>query len=164
MAALVTAFAAVAGAGLAAYGAVKQGQYAKQASDYNAAISERDALAARQKAEYDAEASSQKFKSLLGRQRVLYAKAGVDIAEGSPLLMMTFQAQEAEKDRQAILYGGKTQAQSDLDKANLFRFSGGNAQTAGYISGGSTFLTGLANAGTAFSNWNSRKYPTIGGV
>jgi hypothetical protein len=102
---------------------------------------------------------------LMGRQRALYAKAGVDITEGSPLLMMSFQAQEAERDRQAILYGGKTAEQSDIDKANLFRFTGGNAQTGRYISGGSTFLSGLANAGSAYGNYNSKKYPsTIGGV
>ena len=141
-------FIAAAGAAIAAYGAIQQGQTAKAAGEYNARIAERDSLAAQQKAEYDAESSTEKFKSLLGRQRALYAKAGVDITEGSPLLMMSFQAEQAEKDRQAILYAGKTQSQSDIDKANLFRFTGGRAETAGYISGGSTFLSGLANAGT----------------
>jgi hypothetical protein len=154
------AAAAIVGAAVSAYGAVKQGQYAKASADYNAEISARDALAAKQKAEYDADTSALKFKQLLGKQRALYAKAGVDITEGSPLLMMSFQAEQAERDKQAILYGGKTQSQSDLDRANLFRMSGANSQTAGYISGGSTFLSGLANAGT-YSKGNTKTYSTF---
>jgi len=154
-AATIMAVAAVAGAAVSAYGMVRQGQYQSAANEYNAQIAERDAEAARRKAALDADASERKFKSLLGRQRALYAKAGVDITEGSPLLTMTFQAEEAERDRQAILYSGKTAEQSDLDRAKLFRFTGSNASTASYIGAGSTFLTsaasayGRANTGTA---------------
>lgn len=155
--AYAAAIAAVAGAAVSAYGAVKQGQYAKASSEYNAQIAQRDALAAQQKAEYDAETSERKFKSLIGRQRALYAKAGVDITTGSPLLMMSLQAEEAERDRQAILYSGKTAAQSDIDRMNLFKFQGGAAETAGYISGGSTFLTGLANAGSSMPQGTKKK-------
>jgi hypothetical protein len=144
--AVIAAWAAVAGSAVAAYGSIRQGQYQQAANEYNAQIAERDALAAQQKAEYDAETSERKFKMLLGKQKALYAKAGVDISEGSPLLMMTFQAEEAERDRQAILYSGKTAAQSDMDRGNLFRFSGSNAATSGYISAGSTLLTSAAKA------------------
>jgi len=143
--AYVAAIAAVAGAAIAGYGMIQQGQYQKASNEYNAQISERDAEAARRKAQLDADASAAKFKSLLGRQRALYAKAGVDLSEGSPLLTMTYQAEEAEKDRQAILYEGKTAEQSDLDRAKLFRFSGSNAATGSYIGAGSTFLTSAVN-------------------
>ena len=146
--AYAAAIAAVAGAAISAYGQIQQGKQAKEASEYNARIAERDAAAARAKAEFDADTSARKFQSLLGKQRALYAKAGVDIAEGSPLLMMTLQAEEAERDRQAIIYSGKTAEQSDLDRAGLSRMTGSNAQKAGYIGAGSTFLTGLAGTGT----------------
>lgn len=158
--AYAAAIAAVAGAAISAYGAVKQGQYQKATSEYNAQIAQRDAEAARQKAEYDAEQSSREFKMLLGKQKALYAKAGVDLTEGSPLLMMAWQAEEGKRERELILQGGRTAEQSDLAKANIFRFQGGQAQTAGTISGGSTFLTGLANAGTSWSDYKSKKYPT----
>ena len=138
--------AAVAGAAVSAYGAVRQGQYQEAAAEYNAKIAERDAELARQKAEYDADVSAKEFKKLLGRQKALYAKAGVDISEGSPLLVMAYQAEEGERDRQAILYGGKTAQESAIDRARLFRFTGENAATAGYISGGSTFLSGLGSS------------------
>lgn len=141
----VSAAAAVAGAAVAVYGAVRQGDVAKKTGEYNAQIAERDAVIATQKAEYDAESSSQKFKILMGKQRALYAKAGVDMTSGSPLLVMSFQAEQAERDRQAILLAGKTAAESDSSRAGLFRMTGESAQTAGYITGGSTFLTSLAD-------------------
>ncbi|MDD2657193.1 MAG: hypothetical protein PHD04_00845 [Candidatus Pacebacteria bacterium] len=142
-------------AALSAYGMYRQGQAAEDASEYNARISENDALAAKEKAEYDAETSAREFKRLMGRQKALYAKAGVDITEGSPLLMMAYQAEEAERDRQAILFGGKTASQSALDKARLFRLEGSNAATAGNISAGSTFLTGLVESGKAKYNYKN---------
>jgi len=144
--AYVAAIAAVAGAAVAAYGAVRQGESAKEAARYNANIAELDAAAAKKKAAYDAETSSLQFKELMGKQKALYAKAGVDISSGSPLLTMSFQAEQAEKDKQAILYQGKTAEQSALTRASLFRNTGDDAATAGYISGGSTFLSGLSNA------------------
>ena len=143
--AAIAAYAAIAGAAIAAYGAIQQGQYQKKAAEYNAQIAERDADAARRKAQYDADVSGRKFKMLMGKQRALYSKAGVDLASGSPLLRLTFQAEEAERDREAILWGGRTQAESDESRANLFRMQGSQASTAGYISGGSTFLTSLGS-------------------
>ena len=144
--AYAAAIAAVAGAAISAYGAIRQGQYAEAAAEYNAKIADRDAEAARKKAEYEAERSELKFKMLMGKQRALYSKAGVDIASGSPLLMMTFQAEEAERDREAILWGGRNESESDEARARLFRFQGGNAATAGYINAGSTLLTSLGSA------------------
>lgn len=154
----VAAIAAVAGAAVSAYGAVKQGQSAKEAAEYNAQVAEKDAAAAKAKAEYDAETSSTQFAQLMGKQKALYAKAGVDITSGSPLLTMSFQAEQAERDRQAILTQGKTAEESALTRAALFRNTGSNASTAGYISGGSTFLSGLSSAyttpKTATTNYN----------
>jgi len=147
--AYAAAIAAIAGAAVSAYGSYKQGQYQKSAAEYNAKIAERDAELARRKAAYDAETSAEKYKVLMGKQRALYAKAGVDITSGSPLLTMSYQAEQAERDRRAILFSGKTAAESDLDRAKLFRFSGSNAEEASYYSAGSTLLSSLAS--TAYS-------------
>lgn len=152
---VVMAVAAVAGAAVSAYGAVRQGQNAKEAAEYNARASEIEAAEAKRKAAYDAETSSMQFKELMGKQKALYAKAGVDLSSGSPLLTMSFQAEQAERDKQAILYSGKTAEQSSLTRASLFRDSGSDSQTAGYISGGSTFLSGLANTYTASQSGKS---------
>jgi len=151
----IMAVAAVAGAAVSAYGAIRQGQQAKEASEYNAKQSELAAAQAKEKAAYDAETSSMQFQELMGKQKALYAKAGVDLSSGSPLLTMSFQAEQAERDKQAILYSGKTASDSAITRASLFRNSGSDSQTAGYISGGSTFLSGLANTYTASQSGKS---------
>lgn len=141
------------GSTIAALGTLRQGQYAKKAMEYNAQIAERESEAARQKAEFDAEASARKFKSIMGRQRALYSKAGVDITKGSPLLMLSWQAEEAERERQAILYGGNIASQQERNKTTMFRFQGSEAAKAGVIGAGSTFLTGLGNVGSDYQRW-----------
>lgn len=147
--AYVAAIAAVAGAAVSAYGAVKQGQAQKEANEYNARIAEENAAAAKKKAEYDAETSALEWKQLLGKQAALYSKAGVDISSGSPLLTMSFQAEQAERDRQAILYEGKTSSESALSQASLFRFYGSNASAASTYSATSSLLSSLANTYTS---------------
>lgn len=147
--AYVAAIAAVAGAAVSAYGAVKQGQAQKEANEYNAQIAEENAAAAKKKAEYDAETSALEWKQLLGKQAALYSKAGVDISSGSPLLTMSFQAEQAERDRQAILYEGKTSSESALSQASLFRFYGSNASAASTYSATSSLLSSLANTYTS---------------
>ena len=148
---VVTAIAST----MAAYGSYRQGQYAKRAGEYNAQIAERDAEMAAQKAEYDAEASTRKFKMLMGKQRALYSKSGVDISKGSPLLMLTLQAEEAERERQAIYYGGDVASQQERSRAEMSRFQGEEAAIAGRIGAGSTFLTGLGNVGTDYYNYKN---------
>lgn len=145
--------ASVAAGGLSAAGQYRQGQYQEKMAEYNAGIANNEAIAAQQKADYDAEASAQKFKILMGRQRAMYAKAGVDITSGSPLLMLSNQALEAEKERQAIQYGGNIASQSEKNKATMFRFQGKNAGQAGQINAASTFLSSLANAGVSKYNY-----------
>ena len=147
--AYVAAIAAVAGAAVSAYGAVKQGQATKEANEYNAQIAEQNAAAAKKKAAYDAETSALEWKQLLGKQAALYSKAGVDISSGSPLLTMSFQAEQAERDRQAILYEGKTSSESALSQASLFRFYGSNASAASTYSATSSLLSSLANTYTS---------------
>lgn len=153
----VAAAAAVAGAAIAAYGAVSQSKYQKKMAEYNENQAQKEAELARQKAAWDAETSAKQWKVLLGKQKALYAKAGVDLSEGSPLLVMSYQAQEAERDRQAILYQGKTAEQSALDRAAIFSAQGNYAQTSGYISAGSTLLSSL---GSAYSSYNRYKTST----
>ena len=131
-------------AAVSAAGALKAGQSAQAEGEYNAQIAERDAQSATYKAEYDARASALKFKMLMGKQRAAYGKAGVDITSGSPLLQLAFQAEEGERERQAILYSGRVESQSDLNKAKLFRDKGKQARSASYLSAGTSFLGAVA--------------------
>ena len=142
-------YIAVAGTAVSVVGQIQQGKQQEKIAEYNAAIAEQEAVAASKKAAFDADASARRFKVLMGKQRALYAKAGVDIASGSPLLLLTAQAEEAERDRQSILFGGQVASTQRTNQAGLFRLKGSQARTASRIGAGSTFLTGLGQTARA---------------
>ena len=123
--------------------AIQAGRSQKKMADYNAAVSERDALAAEQKAEYDIAAHRRRTRKMLGKQRALYGKAGVTF-EGSPLLVMEETAAEAELDALAIRYSGDIAASRHRSVADIERIRGKQARKAGYIKAGTTLLTGAA--------------------
>ena len=142
--------AAVVSAMAAAYSSYSTGQQQKSTGEYNAKVAESEADAARQKAEYESEQSQRKFKAILGQEALGYSKAGVDISSGSPLLMMALQAEEGQREQQEIKYTGSTYAGRALNQGYLSRIQGRQAGTAGSIGAGTSFLSGLANAGTSY--------------
>jgi len=148
--AYAAAAAAILAAATTAYGTYVSGQNQQTMADYNAKVAANDAAAAQHQAEYDAEASAERYKILMGRQRALYAKAGVDLTSGSPLLAMANQAYEAEEEKQAILYGGKVNSSKALNQSTLYSLTGSSAARAGNIGATSSFLSGVANAASSY--------------
>jgi hypothetical protein len=138
-----------AGTAMSVVGQIQQGKSTKQWSEYNAAVAERDALAAQQSAEYAAGEKRKETERLLGRQRALYGKAGVTV-EGSPLLMMEETASQGELDALMIEREGKLKAGNYQSEAALSRMKGASAQRAGYYGAGSSLLTGASSAMTAY--------------
>lgn len=136
--------ASLAGTAVSAVGAVQQGKAAKASADYNAAVAHNQAIAARQKAEFDAERERERVQRLLGAQRAGFAKGGVEI-EGTPLLVMEDAAEQGELDVQAILYGGDIQSDNYQAEAGLRRMEGAQAKKAGMFGAGSTLLTGASS-------------------
>jgi len=149
--AMIATGTAIAGTGVAVVSQIEQGESQKEWSEYNAAVAERDALAAQQSAEYDAEQKRKETEKLLGRQRALYGKAGVTL-EGSPLLLMEETASEGELDALMIEREGKIRAGSYQSEAALSRMKGSSAQKAGYYGAGSTLLTGASSASDSVQN------------
>lgn len=143
LAALITAGV---GTGLSAYGMYRQGESAKAAAGFNEDVAAANAEAARSKAAYEEEVQREKLKRMMGRTRALYAKAGVNLDEGSPLLSLMQQTEEAERDAQAIRYNGDVAATQALNQGRLAAFQGNQAYQAGMIGAGSTFLTGMGKA------------------
>jgi len=132
-----------AGTAVSAVSAIQAGRSQEKMAEYNAAVSERDALAARQKAGFDEAAHRRRTRKFLGKQRALYGKSGVTF-EGSPLLVMEETAAEAELDALAIRYGGEIEAGRHLSLAELERARGKQAKRAGYLGAGTSLLTGGA--------------------
>ncbi len=133
---IIAIAASVAGTAMSAIGQYRAGQAQEAANEYNAQITERKAV-------QEEQASRDRLRKLMGTQRAMYAKAGVNLSSGSPLLVLAETAAEGEKEALNIRYGGQ-------EESNLQRFYGTQAKKAGTIGAASTLLTGLGQAGTSY--------------
>ncbi len=160
MSTLTIAIAALAmsavGTGVSALGQIQKGKTEKAAGEYNARVSEANAAAIEKKTVYEEEQSRDKLKRLMGTQRALYAKAGVDITSGSPLLVLADTAAEGEKEAKMIRYGGDVEATQQKNQARLQRLYGSSAYSSGLIGAGSTFFSGMGQAGLGYANVKAR--------
>jgi hypothetical protein len=129
-----------AGVYMSAVGKYQEGKTQKRAHDYNAERAE-------EKAAYEEEQSRLRWKRLIGQQQALYAKAGVDISSGSPLLIMSQTAAEGELEALNIRYAGENEAQ-------MQRWYGKRAMQAAKLAAWSTLLTG--GGGFAASQYGGR--------
>ncbi len=139
------------GTGVSALGQYRQGQATEAAQEYNAKVSEANAEAIKAKAAYEEDISRDKLKRLMGTQRALYGKAGVDISSGSPLLVLADTAAQGEKEALAIRYGGDVEATQQKNQARLQRLYGKSAYSSGLIGAGSTFFSGMGQAGMGYA-------------
>lgn len=117
-------------------GSYEKGQQEKQADDYNAQITlqnMRDQMIA----------SQQQFSTLRGKQASGYAASGVDIASGSPLLIMA--ATSARGGQQ-----GEQIEQAGTEEADLQRYYGKLAAFQGTMGGIGSFLQGISQSSTAY--------------
>ncbi len=141
--------AAAAATAVTAYGQYQQGQDAKKAADYNAAIMERNRQAAEQKAQFDADAQAAKLRRLMGAQRAAAGASGYQ-KTGSILDLQEDTVIQGTMDQLATLYGGKLQGQNYEAQANLSRMEGTAAARAGTTAAAGTLLGGASR--TMFMN------------
>lgn len=144
-AATVSTVATVAATAIAAAGAIRQGQAAANAAEYNAELAEQNATASRQQAAANAAASDREARKRLGAIEATVGASGVAM-EGSPLDILQESALNAELDRQNILYGGETRSRGYESTATLERYRGDEAETAGYMRAGSELIGGYGRA------------------
>jgi hypothetical protein len=144
------------GTGFSAYGQYQQGKAQREAYEQNAEISRQNAIAAEKQAAYEEDIQREKANALKSRQRALYAKAGVDITSGSPLLVMAEDMERAEADAQAIRYGGNVKKTQYLNQANMLDWSGEQAYSAGKTGAFSTILGGLGSMGMNYMKYKGK--------
>lgn len=106
--------------GSGAMGSYQEGK--AQQSIYN-----RGAYQALEEAQIRMDASRKETKQLTSQQRALYAKAGVDISSGSPLMIMSDTAAQGELQTQRIKWQG-------VDQYKMLRYYARMARTAGNAS------------------------------
>jgi len=136
----------VGGTVLSAVGQLQQAHAASQAAAYNAQIAEMEAKAIKVSGEREAERLKREKRLMTGKQKALYAKAGVRLA-GSPFEVLSDTATQYELDIQAQRYTtqiGITKAQTE---AQYLRQRAGAYGIAGRIGAVSTLLTGVGRIG-----------------
>lgn len=150
----------LAGAGVAAAGAIQQGRAAEAAAEsaqniaeYNAAVQEREAQAIRQKATFEQKRQAERAAKVKSALTARLAAAG---GLGAPVAADLAAEQAAELELENLLIGfkGEVGARRALSQAELDRLSGRVARRRGeakkqaaLFRAGTTLLTGF---GTAF--------------
>ena len=143
----------IAAAGIQAVGAIKQGQAAKAAGDYNAAIAEQSAQFAREDAALQMKQQDRENRMLLGANIAAAGASGIK-ASGSVLDVLGDAAQQGELARQNIFRQGEMKAAGYQNTAQLDLMQGDAAQKASYYQAAGSLLSGGANAasvGTSLS-------------
>jgi len=149
----VIAVGALASAGTAVY----SGEQARKAQSYNADAMEEQARAERMKADYEAGILKRNADKMRARMRLNYLSSGVDISEGTAMMVMAEDAKQAEMDFQAIRYGGNAAAIRAKQEARMARYQGASAARAGYINAGSSLLTGAGQAAQTYASFQSKR-------
>ena len=133
-------------AGVGAAGKIASGFEQKQAYDYNADVTMLNT-------NNEVVANQQKFTELVGKQASTYAASGVDIASGSPLLIMAATAARGAQQGEQI-------EQAGTEQANMQRYYGKLAAFSGTMSGIGSFLSGMTNDLSAYSKVTNNPTPT----
>ena len=136
--------ATVIGAGVSAASASQQGKSAQNLANYNAKIAQNDAIAARQKAEFDATAQERQARLFAGTQRASMAGTGGELLDMQDVVDMS--AEEAELENLAIRYGGETGYRAGQQKATVASFEGSMAKQKATGQAAGSLLTGAASA------------------
>lgn len=160
--AAIAAAASLAGAGVSAISSVQQGKSAQNLANYNAQIAQNDAIAARQKAEFDATAQERQAKLFAGTQRASMAGTGGELLDMGDVIDMS--AEEAELENLAIRYGGEMGYRAGQQRATIAGFEGSVAKQKAQGQAASSLLTGLSSAASMGAKYNSStvKPPTAG--
>lgn len=144
-------FIMIAGAAISAYGAVQQAQAQKTAAQYNAGLSERNALVARQQADAAVLTQRRQAAQMHGTMVAGYGASGVEL-EGSPLDVMAYSVSLAKLDEANIRYRAELQAMGHQESATLDRMAGQTAEQQGYLNSASHFMTGIGRAGSSYAS------------
>lgn len=136
---------AAAGTGVSYAGARASADAQERAANYNAMVAMREADASRQAAAYEETRLREQGEKFKARQRMLFLKGGVDLGEGTPLLVEMDTAAQLELDAQAIRWKGEIGAGTATSQAYADLLQAHNAKTIGGYTAGTTLLTGLSS-------------------
>lgn len=134
----------IAGTAINALGAIQQGNSARRAADYNAAMAEQNAAVELQQAGQREEAKRREARMILGSQRAAFAQSGGGMG-GSAADVMQQSAINAELDALTLRYEGVLRARGLQAEAASERFAGKQAQRQGYMQAAGSILSGAGS-------------------
>lgn len=158
--------AAVAAAGVTAYGQYQQGVAAEKAGQYQMRVAEQNAKTSENLAK-DAEARGQlaienqrrQTASLMGRQQAVLAAKGIDIGSGTPLDILSQSAEYGEIDAQTIKHNFdmealnyRVQGRNQLNQGQMALLEGKSAKQGAMFQAGGTLIGGAGKAGGYWYN------------
>ena len=141
--AIASTIASGLGTAVSTLGAIQQGKSAQKLANYNAQIAQNDAIAARQKAEFDARAQDRQARLFAGSQRASMASTGGELLDMGDILDMS--AEQAEIENLAIRYGGGMGYRAGMQRAGLAGFEGAVAGQSARGKAASSLLTGASS-------------------
>jgi hypothetical protein len=117
---------------------------------YNAQVAERDAMAARRKAEFDQYLHIRKAEQRMGTLRAKLGASGAVVSDNAPLILQASQAFESELQNALIGHEGLTEEQRFMSEAAGHRVGaqyamarGRSAYRSGLLDAGSNILGGI---------------------
>jgi hypothetical protein len=127
----------------------------QQAMNYNAAIAQQNAAAARSAAAADAQTQMRINAARYGRLSTQILKQGVEL-EGTPLLLLDEEIAQGALEAEKIKAKGENAARNYQNQANNFTYQGEQAVRSSETQAGTTLLTGLVDAGGTYVNQQMR--------
>tara|TARA_R110000822_G_C15330835_1_gene494560 strand:+ start:3875 stop:4429 length:555 start_codon:yes stop_codon:yes gene_type:complete len=132
--------------GMSAFGSMQQGNQMQQMGEYNAQVAQNQAIAARQKADFDYKQQQRQASQFKGSQRLAMAGTGGELLDMGDIQDMT--ATDLELESLGIKYGSTMDQTAEVQRARLARMEGNVKKQQAYGQAGSTLLTG-AKSGLA---------------
>jgi len=131
----------LAGTFLTAYSQIQAGRAQASIEEANAALASLQARQIRETGVYKERQLRREKAKMLGRQKALYAKAGIVLSEGSPLEVMADTATEYEMDISAIRYNTAIETARLGYESAFRRRQAESYKRLAYLRAASTILT-----------------------
>jgi hypothetical protein len=141
------------GSVMSAMSAIQQSEAQASAMKFNAQVADRNAVAARQQARFDAEAQDKLGRMKIGAIRAGYGSAGAGSSED----VLAMSISNAELDKQSILYKGELRALGYTDEAALDRYGASVAITQGRQRAASEIIGGAGRAAGIYAGSGAGK-------
>jgi len=114
-----------------------------KAAEFNRRVAKNNAARARGEAASDAEKIDRRGRARLSKERVKFAKGGVDPGTGSAALSAGRTAADTDSDIRSRLYSGEAAATDYLNEASRQKAKVGQAFLGGALGAGTTLLTAI---------------------